>query len=803
MNGKQRRDSRKKRREERRAKAEREAEDLRAVRRLKQEEGLSWEAAMRRAGLVLPHASLHRKLERLDELGVEGLVDHRRAPPSRLTQEIRGFVTGLAETRPGVRIEEIGERVQERYGESFAKRTLQDVLHEAGVVRSPFRFSSQVQPALLRKQTRDAERKCEEFVPGSGLIWATIGDELTGYTKGLAEEIQKLVAKLPPARPVSEEERELRDEKGRFLPAYNAPRPRRDPKVGACFESVDVKREDKDLGRVSIAKARPETIQRKLRTVMALPVVTDAGRFDAATDFRGCSLAGLGWLDYMPETMAKFSRELKWVGASEVLMRRHAEIWHEQMVATTGQPDVSAGIVYVDAVMKALWTRQFHQSGLVSCNGRVMPCLEKVLIHQGAGVPLYMATFSGHVPLVKHVLPLIAELEEIIGKEMVGRLTVLDGEMDCVALFKQFDLAEPKRYFITPLDAARVKDPAAIRGLRHLVSYRNGDWIGGGWLDLNDSSQPEAPPYRCRVIVLERRTKQTWSVFGTNAPIAEFTDAFLVDTYFSRWPYQELIFRQLNQATAFKAVHGYGKKRVLNISVIDSLTALDAQLERLDARTEKANEALEKAAGKLHREDIEKRRLERNVESARHTQNWLKRAGQAHTKRYAKAQEREQDGRRDLKVQRLQTTQAKRKHATASKKRKTLQAQKLEKLNEQQKLRARTEIYQNDTELDQIVGILKLGFALTLRIVFAQFFHGLKMDINTFVNQVLMLPGLRTRTDATETIQFLAHRRNPEVMKALEEACERFNRLGHHHDGRLLRLEVSWPPGTDPPNHAG
>jgi hypothetical protein len=36
-----------------------------------------------------------------------------------------------------------------------------------------------------------------------------------------------------------------------------------------------------------------------------------------------------------------------------------------------------------------------------------MPCLETVLIHTGSGVPLYLKTYAGHVPLVKNVLPLL------------------------------------------------------------------------------------------------------------------------------------------------------------------------------------------------------------------------------------------------------------------------------------------------------------------------------------------------------------------------------------------------------------
>lgn len=798
-----RREQREKGRADRRVRAEQEAEALRQLRRIKQREPqTSWEDAMRRVGWFFPHASLHRKLRRLEENGVEGLMDQRRPPPSPLTPQIRGFFEGVALAQPDVHIDDLVEAVRERFGVSFARRTLQEVLHDAKINRPLFRFSSEVQPPRPGLSSRGQGLVRKRRVRGSGLIWATIGDEQIGYTKGLAELIEQVAAKLPEPGPVPDAERELRDEKGRFLPAYNAVRPRRDPNVGAVFESVELKRPDKDLGRLSTLKARPETLQKKLRAAMALPVVTDNGRPTSATDVRGCSLSGLGWLDYMPETIAKFLRDLKWAGTAEPLMQRHASFWRGEMAAVTQQPDVSAGILYLDAHVKALYTRQFQQSGRVASVGRVMPCIEQVLLHQGAGVPLYMASFSGHVPLIRHVLPLIADLEELVGDGRIGRLTVLDGEMDCVGLFKQFDATEPRRYFITPLDASRLPDPAAIQGLRHLVSYRDGDWIGGGWLDLRDSNEPDAAPYRCRVIVLERRTKQNWCLFGTNAALEQYTDTFLLDAYFSRWPHQELIFRQLNQATAFKTVHGYGKQRVINVSVIDCLTQIDAQLERLQARAEKAQSACEEAFGQLHREVVEQRRLERLVENSRQTQNWLKNAGMAHTKPYTRARIQEVERRRALAAQKPRTKLARQKQTAADRKLEDIESAKRRKQAERQKQRNRTEIYQNDVELDQIVSISKLGFALILRVVFAQFFQGLKMDINTFINQILRLDGVHILTDTTLTIQFEAHRRNPEMMKALEIACTRFNRLAHYHDGRLLRLEVMWPPGTAPPSHA-
>lgn len=127
---------------------------------------------------------------------------------------------------------------------------------------------------------------------------------------------------------------------------------------------------------------------------MALPVVTKRGRFDGAKGVRGTWLASLGGLDYMPETLAKFARELKWAGVSQLFAERHAQVWYEQTRQWAGD-EASTAVLYVDSTTKPLWTEHFHKSGRVAGLGRVMPCVESILIHQGAGFPSLSARSRG------------------------------------------------------------------------------------------------------------------------------------------------------------------------------------------------------------------------------------------------------------------------------------------------------------------------------------------------------------------------------------------------------------------------
>lgn len=781
-------------RERRRAKAlaaaQVEAAQLREIQRLQREEDKPYAEGMKEVGLVLPHSTLQWRLNRLEQAGVEGLLDRRHPPPSRLTPEIRGFIEGAGRANPALPTKRIRELVFEQFKVDLKPRTIEDALKRAGLARARVRFTTQIQPATLRAA---AESVVEESLGAAGMAWLTMVDDIVGYTAGMAEAIQEATQDIPAPSPVTPAEREHRDERGRFLPQYNAPEARRDPEVGARFESVEFKRADKDLGRMRIVQSRPETLRAKLLAFMALPMVTDRGHFDGATDVRGTWLEGLGGIDYQPETLTKFGRELKYApGVSGALQVRHAQIWYVQTKSWIGE-GACCSVLYVDTTVKPLWTEHFHKSGRVAMLGRVMPCVETVLINNGAGVPLLVKTYSGHQALTNNVLPLIDELEAAIGEGMLGRLTVIDGEMDCVALFKQFD-ARPGRYFIVPLDRSRVKDLSSIEGLHHMAPYRDGDSIGGGWLNLTDSQDPEAPPYRSRVIALQRRTKETFTVFASNTPREEFSDEVLMDAYFSRWPKQEQVFRQLNGATSFKAVHGYGKQKVVNITVVDQMTKLAAQIERVDEKLQQARTEEKDALDGLH----EATRTKQDIQSAKKTlQAWerdVAKQNDEHTHTYQLAASEAREAASETEVAELKLEKAKAHHKQALTKVEKLEETLIEKKALSELLESRREIYQTDVDLDQIISVLKTGFLLLLQSLLHMFFGSMKIDLLTFANQILLMPGVRLRTETTETVRFFAHRRNPKMMEALEEACRKFNTLRHYHNGRLVRFELYWPP---------
>ena len=260
----------------------------------------------------------------------------------------------------------------------------------------------------------------------------------TGYLSTMVGAVKEHVASLLPPKEVTQEPEGVRDDKGRFVPAYNAARQGPEPAIAPAFDSVDLKRPGKDLGRMKIAHVRPAILHRKLIAMLVLPVLGE-GRWDGLTDPRGNFLDSICGYDYKPATLDKFTRELKYAGVSDTVMQEHARLWYEQTSRWGDADDPWRSVViYVDATTKPLWTSKFTLSGKVSTVGRTMPCLDRIVIHTGYGVPLWMKTFSGRAGIQKHVLSMIEQMEAAIGEGMVGRITVIDAEMDSVTLFKQF-----------------------------------------------------------------------------------------------------------------------------------------------------------------------------------------------------------------------------------------------------------------------------------------------------------------------------------------------------------------------------
>jgi hypothetical protein len=165
-----------------------------------------------------------------------------------------------------------------------------------------------------------------------------------------------------------------------------------------------------------------------------------------------------------------------------------------------------------------------------------------------------MVTHSGRAPLVKAVPKMLDQLREMNDGAEVGRIVVIDAEGNSVPFLKGLEQATPARGWVTRLK------PSMLEGKRifnrtNYQSYREGDRVRIGLVDLNDPEDPDKP-FRIRVVEIERRSKGTVTYLGASTRLQErdWKAAEISDLHFERWPKQKANFRAVNQALGFKQV---------------------------------------------------------------------------------------------------------------------------------------------------------------------------------------------------------------------------------------------------------
>ena len=731
--------------------------------------------------------------------GFAGLVDQRVPPPEpvKATAEVRLLVCGLRSLDPHVAVERIAEVVQRQLGVAVSTTVVKEVLAEAGLNRPP---GGGVHPSVLRARADAASpRPPAEDLVFAGARLLLVADALSGYSTSMAGALHGHLAAVVPKLPVPtaprQEEAGSRDAKGRFTAVYNRANLKPEgAKLGPAFRSVLEKRREVRLEARRLAHEGVATIQRKVQAVLMLPLLTDNGRTVQVDDYRAhhglVELCGHG---YAGETLERFLRDGKYLGTGDALMEWHTGFWMDREPRPEGAGAPAAFLLYVDGSNKAHWTHHFTQSGKVSSNGRVMPCLDQVLVHTGTGTPVYLQTFSGHASLVKQVAAALDAVEKKVGTGWeAGRLVVMDAEACSVGLFRAFAAATPKRDLVTMLKPSLAPPLAGYRDLSAFEAYRAGDEVADGFVTLRDSKDGSLHELRA-VIVRRVRAGQT-SVLLTSVGSEEMSAREVADVYFKRWSRQELRFKTFGRAN-FKGVAGYGKQLVQNVAVVTELDRIPTRRAKLEKRIEaqKAVVGSAYAALKAARKAVKKAEERR-----------AKQDGRVAAALYVDAPDPDVICERVDAVitERDQLAEAKAAAETAWGEHEQA-VEKLAGLREELPklaaraafLESRKEIFAADTELDRIVSVFKLGFVLLAEVALREFFPESTISLPTFIRQILTLPGKRVVEGHQEFVH-LAPPPNKEIRHALEHACERVNALKLRRNNLTLRLCVGLPgPG--------
>jgi hypothetical protein len=744
--------------------------------------------AIRERGAA-PRATLRRWQVRYAKYGFEGLIDWR-LPPERqkLPPAVRGAICTLRRADANVSVPKIIEHVAQYHAFEVCATMVKRVLREEGLARPR---------GPVPGAGDGSEQRLE--LGGMKLVEAALVE--TGYVEALSVAVTEQLAEVPtPESPVSIDCSD-RDELGRLLPRYNERFRKADGDViGPGFARFETKRIGLDPRRLHMNGARQPTIKRKLWALMTSHML-GGGRWDGIRAPRGALLGELCGYSYMPSTLDLFSRELKYVGVANTLWEVHARLWLTQTAKWGSERD--AVVLFIDETNKPVWTDLFSQSSKVSSVGRVMPSIESVYFHSGYGVPLWMVSHSGRMPLVKAVPGMLSQFREMNEGAEIGRILIIDAESNSVPFLKGLEQGRPARAWINRLK------PSMLAGKRifnrtNYQPYRNGDRVRMGLVDLNDPDpESKGGVFRVRVVEVERRSKGKVTYLGASTLLEErdWKPAQIADLYFERWPNQEANFRAVNRALGLKEVHGYGKKMVDNVTVL-------TELGKLEHKTVQGQEQIEQRSLEL------KQRLNEQHEQ----QKLLNRAAQHHETLTRRLQGRLRDGQKITpKLRELATEQtAAVKHVRKLELAASRNAKKVERLSTQLErkkeqleqnqaryatLDSRRQIFQHDVELDSLFALFKVGLVLLVTFVLKEYLGNPSMEVLTFLERVATLPARLRILPKFEVLTFEYNQRDPDVMALLTKQCEAINaRALRTPSGRTLRVQVDPPPPpTRPP----
>jgi hypothetical protein len=712
----------------------------------RKEKGRSWRKSLEAASPEVPWPTyVNWKRKHKDRKGQpwERLLDGRLPPPPPpIPDDIRLAACMIRRTDRSVNTETARGHLEAQFGEAgrISDSSLRRIWSAAG---------------LVHESAPDAAGKvpCEEvehFHGGGGLALLGAAEAELGTGKKLAAAVraagQRRAAEHGEVEDLSEPEGS-RDERGRLTSVYNEwwREGVEAEQTDARWATDESKRGHRDLSKLATLKARPATLASKLLCLGVMPLLTERRGLVGLEGPAGQWLSVLGLYPYMPRTLEKELTELGLLGVDEALWQAHAQQWQEQARRwAEGGPAWLRWVVYVDATLDPYWTRHFALSGKVSRVGRVMPCLDRVTVTSGPGVPLVMETRAGTVSLKTHLVPLLRQVESWVGEGELGRLTIIDSEMATGGGLWKLD-RELDRGFVTVL-----KGPALESAERHDVGpwqpFRDRDEVRELVVVLRGEGVPEGG-FEMRGVEMRRpgSRREHPTLFVCNWDGEELPTEDVARAYLSRWPHQEQMFRNGRNGGGLERSHGYGGELVTNLA--------------FKTKVEKASLALDRA--KDHLLDVE--RIRDTV-----------------AEKLAPEQHPSAGQRAMLKAAKAEVAKAEQAVVKAN-----------NKLVDQCKMPRET--YARDPGRDNVMTCLKLNALLLLEFVLKEYFGDLRMEWRTFIEQYLLLP-VTVRTSPRRVLyQLHANERQPQRMKQLRAACDAINKRRVHREKRSLWFEVIDP----------
>ena len=550
--------------------------------------------------------------------------------------------------------------------------------------------------------------------------------------------------------------------RGRFSPRYNRLRKVRQMK----FASIDDKVKDKDFSRLSLYQTKETSLRRRNLALLLLPLVTNNGASRSLDKPLGNALKYACGYNYKNATIDKYLRELKYLQGSTELINCNAKFW-SQFWKQYDSTDHKVACYYIDGNVKPLWSSKRCRKGKVSMLGRVMGCLEQVVIHDGFGRPVYFRTFSGNADLQKHALQSMEELDELLNKGQPARTKIsrctraliMDGGGNSVQTLRAFSKSD--YHYITILDTNQIHE-RKFKHLSPVKRYKYGEAaLNDCRIELVDSKEPKYI-YESRAVHIHWDNGRECCLV-TSIPTSIFDASEVVKTYFDRWPSCEKQYAMMKAAVCFNQIVGYGKKHVADENMLDRIKKHQDDLQRLHDELKIPLSQISFNEQKLQKLFQEERRLK---EKSR-----IKDGKRIQSRRNQEALETCQRAIRKLQREIKKTEEPFKKKFTALR----------QKTKEFARIQGKQKVYHVDVELDQLLTSFRLTFANILAFLAKIILDNMRIEMNTLIQSILFLSGTIEQLPDIRKVSINKNKKDPKFMAKLSKGLKQLNALKIRH----------------------
>lgn len=721
--------------------------------------------------------------KRYDDHGIEGLISQKHKCGRKKKQQCDeySFIVSLKKRYPQLTAIQVQEQLQKSLNKTLSKSQINKILRKDNLQNKI--------GAPKTKEPQIDQQVEEREINYAGLIFLMAAAHETGFNDSLADFQQDIISRVNENSEDTTQQLPNIEEDGVFSKDINgkfttyAPDTRKYGEVSNRYKSVKERIKNRDLKKLRIVISTNQTLIRKNLAILSLPAITRHGRFTELNETTGNELFFFTGYDYRTSTIDKYMRELKYLQSSQELTEKMAGFWYKLWESKTADK-IKQVCYYFDGNRKPLWSSYPIKQSKVSMVGRVMGCLEQVYIHSSNGHPLMLQTFSGGIHLPTAIKLLHSQMDRVIPHD-VSRISIFDAAANSVDFYESF---KDDEYFICVLDSDQYNQDLSDFKITNEYQTESGIYVEAS-KSLKNSKNRQL--FKVRTPLYKKNNSEKYVAFVTNIP-QEIMDAkTIVISYYQRWPCQENGFRDLNSGGNLRTNYGYGKTKVINVVVQNKKKYLQEQIQVKQSKIEnltqqqenikidiarEISENLQKIKENDHQIDELKKKIEADptVANLRQFLNKLE-----------KLFKQQADYQVSLVKKELQLTE-KLKKLESQKKRNESLKQKHEK--EFNRINGKEIVYENDTELDQILGIYKISYANLSAFVLKEYFDGMTLSLEKLVNKVYKRPGKIISTDEKKEVTIYLSAKDKKMSKLIADACERINRKELEIDNQLIKV---------------